>query len=111
MLKAYAKKYAKFMQGPVVTDVESWIREAVMLTLSASVEAFDELSRQNPAKRDLWRKIIINRILRGVLWTIHNGNAPGRDFLSQTPARDNDRTLECCLSSKWLQGNDIVYIS
>ena len=35
---------------------------------------------------------IINRLMRGVLWHIHNGNRPN----------DRERQLECSLNSRWL---------
>ena len=101
------------MQGPAAgSSPDSWIREAVILTATAAVEAFEDLSQQNPKKRELYQNLIINRIIRGVLWTIHNGNAPGRDPLAEDRhRRREDRSLECSLSFKWLKGNDIVYIS
>ena len=91
---------------------DSWIREAVTLTAIAAVEAFEDLSQQSPTERELYRNMIVNRIIRGVLWTIHNGNAPGRDPLAEDRHRRwEDRSLECSLSSKWLEGSDIIYIS
>ena len=114
LLKAYSKKDSAFMHGPVAgSSPDSWIREAVTLTATATVEAFEDLSQQDPTKQDLFQNVIINRIIRGVLWTIHNGNAPGRDPLAEDihRYRREDRSLECSLSSKWLEGDDIVYIS
>ena len=101
------------MQGPVAgSSPDSWIREAVILTATAAVEAFEDLLQQDPRLRKFYQDIIINRIIRGVLWTIHNGNAPGRDPLAEDRHRRwEDRSLECSLSSKWLEGNDIIYIS
>ena len=110
MLKVYSMKELPVLQGPVANNASSWIREAVLSTATAAVEALDDLTREDPERHDFWRNLIINRILRGVLWTIHNGNAPGKDPL--TEERDlPDRTLECSLSSKWLDRSDIVYIS
>lgn len=86
---------------------ESAIREAVSSTVMAAVNACEELSGDNPAERRFWGDVIINRILRGVLWTILNGNAPGRNL--DRPG--GDRSLECSLSSKWLDRDNIVYIS
>ena len=101
------------MQGPVAgSSPDIWIREAVILTATAAIEALEDLSQQYPADRKYFQNVIINRIIRGVLWTIHNGNAPGRDPLAEDGhRRGEDRSLECSLSSKWLEGNDIVYIS
>ena len=116
LLRAYAK-CDKLPSQDVVEDkaIESWIRDAVSLTAAAAVEALQELSKQdsNHSTREIWSNLIINRILRGVLWTIHNRNAPGLDPLAkQTPNYDgDDRRLECSLSFKLLVGNEIVYIS
>lgn len=113
LLRAYAKKLedAAFMQGPVGDSTESWIYDAVLLTATAAAEAREELSQQDPAKREFWGNMIVNRILRGVLSTIHNENAPGSNPLAENRDISDDRTLECSLSSKWLYDGEIVYIS
>ena len=110
MLKAYSKNGIPTLQGQVANNASNWIRKAVLLTATAAVDALYDLTQQDPEKREFWRDLIINRILRGVLWTIHNGNAPGKDPLSVEKYLQ-DRTLECSLSSKWLDSNDIVYIA
>jgi hypothetical protein len=43
---------------------------------------------------------IINRLMRGVLWHIHNGNGP----------TDHERPLECSLSSSWLSDTSTIWI-
>jgi hypothetical protein len=43
---------------------------------------------------------IINRLMRGVLWHIHNGNGP----------TDYGRQLECSLSSRWLSDTSTIWI-
>ena len=113
LLKAYSKKDPALMQGPVAgSSPNSWIREAVILTATAAVEAFENLSQRDPSRREWYQNMIINRIIRGVLWTIHNGNAPGRDPLAEDEdRRRSDRILECSLSSRWFEGNEIIYIS
>ena len=112
LLKAYAKKDPAFMQIPVTYKPDSWIQEAIVLTATAAVEALEALSQHGPANRGLWRNLIINRIIRGVLWTIHNGNAPGRDPLAEDQFRRNeDRSLECSLNSRWLVMGTTIYIS
>ena len=88
---------------------ERWICDAVLLTASAAVRAKEELSRTDPGKH--WGNIIINRIIRGVLWTIRNGNAPGWDPLAKDEDKGADRSLECSLSSTWLEQRDTVYIA
>ena len=95
-------------------DVESFIHRAVLSTAAAAVKARDILVKSKEMEEDACGDAIINRILRGVLWTIHNQNAPGLDPLAERTYRDaSDRSLECSLSSKWLDGShhDIVYIS
>ena len=44
--------------------------------------------------------LIINRLMRGVLWHIHNGNAP----------TGLDRQLECSLNSHWLSDTSTIWI-
>ena len=95
-------------------DIDSFIQQAVLSTAAAAVKARDILSNSKEMEEDSCGDAIINRILRGVLWTIHNGNAPGLDHLAQTGNDNNspgDRALECSLSSKLLDNNEIVYIS
>ena len=116
LLRAYMEEGQALMQGPLEDKTKSPMREAVLLTAKASVKAVDALSRQIPMKRLFWRNLTINRILRGVLWTICNGNAPGKDPFADTyRAYDGDRSLECSLSSKLLdrlfQTKETVYIS
>ena len=45
---------------------------------------------------------IINRLMRGVLWHIHNGNGP--------TVADHERQLECSLSSRWLSDTSTIWI-
>ena len=45
-----------------------------------------------------------------MLWTIHNGNAPGSKFRDEQ-GEVEDRNLECSLSSRWLKSKDIIYMS
>jgi hypothetical protein len=44
--------------------------------------------------------LIINRLMRGVLWHVHNGNGP----------TDHERQLECSLSSRWLSDTSTIWI-
>ena len=112
LLRSYAKNGSKFTQDPVVHGVENWIRDAVLLTATAVIDALDKLAQEYPTKQELWRNILVNRILRGVLWTILNRSAPGSDPLAEETYRlASDRSLECSLSSKLLYSNDIMYIS
>ena len=43
---------------------------------------------------------IINRLMRGVLWHIHNGNGP----------TDYERQLVCSLNSRWLSDTSTIWI-
>ena len=43
--------------------------------------------------------LIINRLMRGVLWHIHNGNYP-----------TDERQLECSLNSRWLSDTSTIWI-
>ena len=43
---------------------------------------------------------IINRLMRGVLWHIHNGNN----------STDHERHLECSLNSRWLSDTSTIWI-
>ena len=110
LLSAYAKQDITFMKGPEENDdVERWIHDAVLLTVSAAISAREELSRANPEEK--WGNLIINRIIRGVLWTIRAGNAPGWDPIAEDDYRGRDRRLECSLSSRWFEEGETVYIS
>ena len=44
--------------------------------------------------------LIINRLMRGVLWHVHNGNGP----------TGHDRQLECSLNSRWLSDTSTIWI-
>ena len=65
------------LQGPLDDKTKSPIREAVLLTAKASVSTAKALHQKLPMPKNFWRDAVSNRILNGVLWTIHNGNAPG----------------------------------
>ena len=49
------------------------------------------------------RGYIINRLMRGVLWHIHNGNHPSN-------GTDDERLLECSLNSLWLSDSSTLWI-
>ena len=91
---------------------ENWARDAVLITAKAAVDTVNELSKTYP--EHVVQKAMIGRILRGILWTIHNGGAPGTRSWRLDRWGDEvveDRSLECSLSSKWLKSKDIIYIS
>jgi hypothetical protein len=46
---------------------------------------------------------VINRMMRGLLWNIHNGNRP-------YDSTSDDRLLECSLSSRWLSDTSTLWI-
>ena len=87
---------------------ENSARDMVLTTAKAAVDTVNELSKTYP--EHLVQKAMINRILRGVLWTIHNGGAPGTRSWNKWNEVE-DRSLECSLSSRWLSSRDIIYIS
>ena len=87
---------------------ENSAQDMVLITAKAAVDTINELSKVYP--EHLVQKAMIGRILRGVLWTIHNGGAPGTRSLDRWGDAE-DRSLECSLSSKWLKSKDIIYIS
>lgn len=103
------------MQGSLEDKTKSPIREAVLLTAKASVNAVKALTQTISKEENFWRNIIVKCVLRGILWTILNGNAPGRDPFADPEHRGEDRSLECSLSHKVLdrlgQSPETVYIS
>ena len=52
------------------------------------------------SEQNVRSSFIINRLMRGVLWHIHNGNAP----------TDLERQLECSLDSRWLSDTSTIWI-
>ena len=107
LLKAYSTTEALSF-GTSRGYTENWARDAVLITSKATVDTVNELSKTYPER--LVQKAMIGRILRGVLWTIHNGGAPGTRSWDMWGDVE-DRSLECSLSSKWLKSKDIIYIS
>ena len=87
---------------------ENSARDMVLITAKAAVDTVNELSKTYP--EHLVQKTMVGRILRGVLWTIHNGGAPGTRSYNKW-GKVEDRSLECSLSSKCLRSRDIIYIS
>ena len=87
---------------------ENSARDMVLITAKAAVDTVNELSKAYP--EHLVQKAMIGRILRGILWMIHNGNAPGTTSRGEWDEVE-DHSLECSLSSKWLKSKDIIYIS
>jgi len=49
------------------------------------------------------RGYIVNRLMRGVLWQIHNGNSPSNE-------PHDERLLECSLNSRWLSDTSTIWI-
>ena len=73
-MKAYSKAEALSL-GTSRGYTENSALDAVLITAKAVVDTVNELSKRYP--EHLVQKAIIGRILRGVLWTIHNADAPG----------------------------------
>ena len=96
LLRAYANNHqalALSLSPLGAKAAEGWIRDAVSLTATAAVESLDALSQDDPTRQELWRNAIINRILRGILWTIHNNYAPGFNPPDHSTHRPRDRSL------------------
>ena len=108
LLRAYST-IEQLSSGTSRGHTENWAHNAVLVTAKAAVDTVNELSKIYP--EHLVQKAMIGRILRGVLWTIHNGGAPGTRSWHPRRRETEDRSLECSLSSKWLKSKDIIYIS
>ena len=52
------------------------------------------------SQQEVRSSFIINRLMRGVLWHVHNGNNPTA----------HDRQLECSLNSRWLSDISTIWI-
>ena len=65
------------------------------------VKVYSGLKKKYPKSDEKVRSnFIINRLMRGVLWLIHNGNRP----------TDHERQLECSLNSRWLSDTSTIWI-
>ena len=71
LLKAYSLA-EMLSSGTSRGYTENWAHDAVLITAKAVVDTVNELSKMYP--EHLVQKAMINRILRGVLWTIHNAS-------------------------------------
>ncbi|KAF8953844.1 hypothetical protein BDZ97DRAFT_1942720 [Flammula alnicola] len=68
------------------------------------VEISSILGEKYPGSREEVRHgYVINRLARGVLWVIHNGNCSS----NQT---HDERLLECSLNSRWLSDTSTLWI-
>ena len=52
------------------------------------------------SEQEVRSSFIINRLMRGVLWHVHNGNGP----------TGHERQLECSLNSRWLSDTSTIWI-
>ncbi|KIM38927.1 hypothetical protein M413DRAFT_447584 [Hebeloma cylindrosporum] len=69
-----------------------------------SVEICSILGERYQGSRDEVRRgYVVNRLMRGVLWHIHNGNSA-----SNQP--HDERWLECSLNSRWLSDASTIWI-
>ena len=114
-LTAYMEAGPASLQGSLDGKTKSPIREAVLSTAKASVRAVKALSKRIPMELYLWRNVVMNRVLRGILWTINNGNAPRREPSADSRFSGENQNLECSLSSKVIdrleRSPETVYIS
>ena len=68
------------------------------------VEICSILGENHPGSREEVRRgYIVNRLMRGVLWHIHNGN-------SSSNLPHDERLLECSLNSRWLADSSTIWI-
>ena len=68
------------------------------------VEMCSILGERYPeSKEEVRRGYVINRLMRGVVWHIHNGNHPSN-------GTDDERLMECSLSSRWLSDSSTLWI-
>jgi hypothetical protein len=68
------------------------------------VEMCSILGERYPESKEAARRnYVINRLMRGVLWHIHNGN-------HSSNGSDDERLLECSLNSLWLSDSSTLWI-
>ena len=68
------------------------------------VEMCSILGEKYPESREEVRRgYLVNRLMRGVLWHIHNGN-------SSSNQPHDERLLECSLNSRWLSDASTIWI-
>jgi len=68
------------------------------------VEMCSILGEKYPGSREEVRRgYLVNRLMRGVLWHIHNGN-------SSSNQPHDERLLECSLNSHWLSDASTIWI-
>ena len=77
-----------------------WLDEFDVVISDHYTKIAEELVNRTRGNQSLAQMIVVNRLMRGALWVVHNGNAPSQD----------KRTLECSLSSQWLEDNSTIYI-
>ena len=65
------------------------------------VKVCSDLKKKYPnSEQKVRSNFIINRLMRGALWHIHNGNGP----------TGHERQLECSLNSRWLSDTSTIWI-
>jgi hypothetical protein len=68
------------------------------------VEMCSILGEKHPGSdQEVRRGYIVNRLMRGVLWRIHNGNCSSNES-------HDERLLECSLNSRWLSDASTLWI-
>ncbi|KDR67081.1 hypothetical protein GALMADRAFT_161722 [Galerina marginata CBS 339.88] len=81
-----------------------WIDFVGVLVAEKYVEICATIGKKYPDSRDeVTRGYVINRLMRGLLWRIHNGNC------SSNQSHD-ERLLECSLNSRWLSDASTLWI-
>lgn len=81
-----------------------WVDFIGAVVAEKYVEICSILQERFPESKEAARRgYVINRLMRGVLWHVHNGNHPSN-------GGDDERLLECSLSSLWLSDSSTLWI-
>ena len=82
----------------------SWTNFIGGVVADSYVEMCSMLVKKLPgSKEEVRRDYIMNRLMRGVLWRIHNGNC-------STNGPQDERFMECSLNSRWLSDTSTLWI-
>ncbi|TRM57465.1 hypothetical protein BD626DRAFT_211447 [Schizophyllum amplum] len=85
----------------------TWVKVLDVAIASDAIAVVDDLVKEygswGEEREEVLQKIVVNRLVRGALWMVHNSNAP---------SKQNDRTgFECVLSHRILSDKTTVYLA